>query len=137
MNISLPKPTVTPVSEPFWNSVAEGKLSLQQCDDCKKAIFYPRAHCPHCLSGQLTWKQVSGRGNLKTWSVIHRTGHPAWQERTPYIVGIVELAEGPSMLTHLLIYPSNVRYQMNVEVSFTTIEGQTLPFFKAKKEGTA
>lgn len=133
MNISIPKPTITPITKPFWDSVEERKLSLPYCDHCHQAIFYPRAHCPYCFHDRLTWKEVSGEGRLKTWSIIHRAGHPAWQERAPYAVGVVELAEGPSMLTHLLIEPDQLAYLMDVKVQFTVIDNQTLPFF-AKKE---
>ncbi|TFJ92105.1 Zn-ribbon domain-containing OB-fold protein [Lentibacillus salicampi] len=136
MNILLPKPVKTSISKPFWDGIAKGRFSLQFCDDCSRAIFYPRGHCPHCFSDQLTWKEASGQGRLKTWSIIYRTGHPAWQEKTPYVVGVVELADGPSMLTHLLIEPSEITYQMQVSVCFTTIEGEVLPFFKAKGEET-
>lgn len=136
MNIQVPKPTITPITKPFWDSVEEKKLTLQYCDQCHKAIFYPRAHCPHCFHDQLTWKEVSGKGNLKTWSIIHRAGHPAWQERTPYAVGVVQLVEGPSMLTHLLIDPGQLSYQMEVQVQFEVIDDQTLPFF-VKKEVTS
>ncbi|WP_163538623.1 OB-fold domain-containing protein [Gracilibacillus sp. YIM 98692] len=128
-NISLPGPTITPVSKPFWDSVAAGKLSIQQCNSCQEWVFYPREHCPHCLSDDLTWKEASGSGSLKTWSVIHRAGHPAWQDRTPYVVGIVELEEGPSLLTHLLVKEEDLAYKMKVKVSFEVIENHTLPFF--------
>lgn len=136
MNISLPKPVKTSISKPFWDNIAKGRFSLQFCDDCGRAIFYPRALCPFCFSDQLTWKEASGQGRLETWSIIYRTDHPAWQEKTPYVIGVVELAEGPSMLTHLLIEPSEVIYQMDVSVCFTTIEDEVLPFFKAKGDET-
>ncbi|WP_173917642.1 Zn-ribbon domain-containing OB-fold protein [Halobacillus sp. Marseille-Q1614] len=133
-NISLPTPTITPVSQPFWDSIKEGKFTLQQCEECKKWIFYPRDHCPRCFHDSLTWKEASGEGQLKTWSVIHRAGHPAWQERTPYIVGVVELAEGPSLLTHLLIEEEDLALDLEVIVDIVEIGPHPLPFFKQKKE---
>ncbi|WP_082235370.1 Zn-ribbon domain-containing OB-fold protein [Halobacillus massiliensis] len=133
-NISLPSPTITPVSRRFWHNLKEGRFTLQQCDSCEKYIFYPRDHCPHCFHPSLTWKEASGEGALKTWSVIHRAGHPAWQEHTPYTVGVVELAEGPSLLTHLIIDEKNLTYNMEVTVDIVNINSQPLPFFKQKKE---
>ncbi|WP_431803870.1 Zn-ribbon domain-containing OB-fold protein [Halobacillus andaensis] len=133
-NISLPGPTITPVSKPFWDSIKEGILSLQQCDECREWIFYPRNHCPHCFHDSLTWKQASGNGKLKTWSVIHRAGHPAWQEYTPYIVGVVQLAEGPSLLTHLPIKEADLVYNMEVTLDIHSVGPHPLPFFKKKEE---
>lgn len=131
-NISFPEPTITAISKPFWDKVNEQQFYLQQCDDCSQWIFYPRSHCPHCFGLNLTWKEASGQGKLKTWSMIHRAGHPAWQGRTPYAVGIVELAEGPSLLTHLLIDEQEIRYQLPVEITFQQLNERLLPFFQKK-----
>ncbi|MYL69848.1 hypothetical protein GLW00_03245 [Halobacillus litoralis] len=133
-NISLPGPTITPISHPFWESIQAGHLSLQQCDKCEQWIFYPREHCPHCFNDSLTWKKASGKGRLKTWSVIHRAGHPVWQEHTPYVVGVVALEEGPSLLTHVLIDETDLTYNMKVEMEISEIGPHPLPFFKKKEE---
>jgi uncharacterized protein len=133
-NISLPSPTITPVSQPFWEGIRAGQLRLQQCDKCEQWIFYPREHCPHCFHHSLTWKKSSGRGRLKTWSVIHRAGHPAWQKHTPYVVGVVSLEEGPSLLTHLLIEEAALTYNMDVEMDISEIGPHPLPFFKKQEE---
>src|SRR5699024_3770318 len=122
------------ISKPFWESVAQKKLSIQYWDHCEKENLYPRAHCPHCLHNHLSWKEASGNAKLKTWSIIHRAGHPAWQGKAPYVVGIVELEEGPSMLTHLLIEQDKIVYSMDVTVQFQTIDNQVPPFFTQKGE---
>nr|WP_275582994.1 OB-fold domain-containing protein [Gracilibacillus alcaliphilus] len=80
----------------------------------------------------MKWQAASGNGKLTTWSVVHRAGHPAWQERAPYVVGIVELEEGPSLLTHLLIDEQDLYYQLPVEINFQSINGFLLPFFQEK-----
>ncbi|UOQ48914.1 OB-fold domain-containing protein [Gracilibacillus caseinilyticus] len=134
MNISFPEPTITPITKPFWNSIEQKKFTLQQCENCEQWIFYPRAHCPHCFGNRLTWREATGKGRLKTWSVVHRAGHPAWQSLTPYAVGIVELEEGPSLLTHLLIREKELRYQLPVEISYHVLNERQLPFFK-REEG--
>ncbi|GAE94459.1 hypothetical protein JCM21714_3617 [Gracilibacillus boraciitolerans JCM 21714] len=131
-NISFPEPTITPTSQPFWDKINQQQFYLPQCQDCKKWIFYPREHCPHCFGSELTWKQASGEGRLKTWSIVHRAGHPAWQEKVPYVVGIVELEEGPSLLTHLLIDNQQLRYQLPVTISYQQLDERYLPFFKKK-----
>ncbi|RCW77319.1 Zn-ribbon domain-containing OB-fold protein [Saliterribacillus persicus] len=131
-NISFPEPTITQVSKPFWDKIDLQEFYLQQCEDCQKWIFYPRAHCPHCFGEELLWKKASGSGTLKSWSIVHRAGHPAWQEKTPYAVGIVELLEGPSLLTHLIIDQEQLRYQLPVTISYEKLGDRYLPFFKKK-----
>ncbi|UOQ84509.1 Zn-ribbon domain-containing OB-fold protein [Gracilibacillus salinarum] len=132
MNISFPEPTITPITKPFWDSMEQKKFNLQRCEDCKHWIFYPRAHCPHCFGNRLTWQEATGKGRLKTWSIVHRASHPAWQSLTPYAVGIVELEEGPSMLTHLLIRAEELHYQLPVEISYHVLNERQLPFFKKR-----
>ncbi|WP_347836189.1 OB-fold domain-containing protein [Gracilibacillus sp. JCM 18860] len=69
---------------------------------------------------------------MKSWSVVQRAGHPAWQERTPYVVGVVALEEGPSMLTHLWVDQKDLAYQKEVEISYEEINQHVLPFFKPR-----
>ena len=129
-NVSLPGPTATPISQPFWDSLKQGAFTLQRCNSCEGWIFYPRAHCPHCFSQSLRWEEASGRGRLKTWSIVHRPGNPAWQELAPYAVGIVELEEGPSILTHILSETHQFDYLQKVKVNMITPGDQPLPFFE-------
>lgn len=133
-NISFPEPTVTPITKPFWDEIANHRFTLQQCDDCNEWIFYPRAHCPHCFGSRLNWKEASGKGSLKSWSIVHRAGHPAWQEKAPYVVGVVELEEGPSLLSHILVPSEELAYRMPLMVTYEQIGSYTLPFFKKQEE---
>ncbi|RWZ58606.1 hypothetical protein EQV77_06465 [Halobacillus fulvus] len=133
-NISLPGPTITPITKPFWEHLKKGVIMLQRCNTCEEWIFYPRAHCPHCFSESLRWEQASGRGVLKTWSIVHRPGNAAWKPLAPYVVGVVELKEGPSMLSHILTDHSNLAYQQEVEIDLITAGNQPLPFFKVCEE---
>ena len=76
--LKIPGPTITALTAPFWAAAQEGRLSIQHCEDCDNAVFYPRALCPHCWSERLVWKDASGRGRLKSFSVVHKPGHPGW-----------------------------------------------------------
>ena len=64
-----PMPVMTEISAPFWNGLKEGRILLQQCNACQAWNFYPRRHCARCLAHDLTWKEVSGRGTLYTFTV--------------------------------------------------------------------
>lgn len=129
--LMVPGPTITAVTKPFWDGIASGKFLLQKCNDCGKWVFYPRTHCSHCWSIHLQWQQGSGRGKLTTWSIVERPGHPAWQPATPYVLGIVELEEGPTMLTHLLIdSQDDLKIGLPLQMRPIEINGIWLPFFK-------
>lgn len=97
----FPAPTITPLSEPFWQGVAEGRLMYQRCTACRKAVFPPRAHCPHCWGLELEWLESSGSGTVASFADVHRPGHPAFAEIAPYTLALVDLDEGFRMLTRL------------------------------------
>ncbi len=127
--LAVPGPTRTALTAPFWDAVREGRLIIQHCDTCGRDIFYPRAICPRCWSTTLRWKNASGRGSLKSFSVVHRPGHPAWAAVAPYPVGLVELEEGPTMLSHILAPVDRIRVGMSLKVNVTRVGQEILPFF--------
>ena len=65
-------------------------------------VFYPRAICPHCRSEELNWEQNAGCGHLSPHATIWKPGHPGWAPPAPYVIGLVELDEGPAMLSHII-----------------------------------
>jgi uncharacterized protein len=138
-DINVPGPTAIALTEPFWAAAAEGRFILQHCGACQKHVFYPREICPHCWSADLQWVPASGRGRLKSFTVVHRPGHPGWMAVAPYTLGLVALAEGPTMLSHIL----GEAPQVGLPLAFapTNIGGRVLPCFRIitnqipKKEG--
>ena len=109
-------PVPTSLSLPFWEATKRGVLRLQRCRVCKTYEWTPQMVCSHCLKDNLEWTDVSGRGRIYSFSVVHRPATPGF--RVPYVVGIVELDEGPRMLTNLDVDPAEVRIDMPVEVAF-------------------
>lgn len=133
-NLMVPGPTITPITKPFWDAVARMEFILQKCCDCGEWVFYPRSNCPHCWSNQLEWKPASGEGTLKTWSIVHRPGHPGWAAVTPYVLGVVELEEGPSMLTHLFVdSDQELKIGQPLKVKYIKCNDVWLPFFESKE----
>ncbi|WP_189425644.1 Zn-ribbon domain-containing OB-fold protein [Devosia pacifica] len=129
-DLNVPGPTATALSQPFWDAAAEGRLILQRCLACERAVFYPRAICPHCWSDALAWQEASGSGRLRTWSIIERSAHPAWQAVAPYAIGIVALEEGPTMLSHILGDRDGFALDAPMRVRFVMVAGRSLPFFE-------
>lgn len=94
-------PTPDPETQPYWDAAKEGRLLIRRCNACKRAYFYPRDFCPHCWSEDVSWEEASGRATLYTWSVVRRNDLPPWGERVPYVAAVVDLEEGPRMMTNV------------------------------------
>lgn len=99
----LPRPSVE--SAPFWEGLGEGEIRLQRCDDCSRVQFYPRSGCRHCGSTSLTWEALSGDGEVYTYTVVHRAPFEAFKPDVPYVIAVVELAEGPRLVTNVVGCP--------------------------------
>lgn len=99
--MDLPKPEPTDVSRPFWDALREGRLVFQRCA-CGHAFLPARRECPACLRPEPAWERASGKGRLVSWVVYHTAYHPAFEGRLPYNVALVELDEGPRLLTNIV-----------------------------------
>lgn len=118
-------PEVDAFTRPYWDAAAEGRLLLRRCGACGRAHHYPREFCPRCWSEDVTWEPASGRATLYTWSVVHRNDLPPFGSRTPYVAAVVDLAEGPRMMTEVVeCGEASLRVGMALEVAFRTEEGR-------------
>lgn len=129
-DLNVPGPTVTSLTEPFWQAAQEGRLLIQYCGACHRNVFYPRPICPHCWSDALEWREASGRARLKSFSEVWKPGHPGWAAVTPFFVGLVTLEEGPTMLSQILTGESRVRIGDGLVFSPRQVGGRVLPFFQ-------
>jgi uncharacterized OB-fold protein len=89
------------INEAYKAALAEGRLIFQRCA-CGQSFMPARAACPSCLGTQWSWHVAQGEGRLKSWVVYHVAFHEAFRERLPYNVALVELDEGPRMITNIL-----------------------------------
>jgi uncharacterized OB-fold protein len=128
-----PRPRPSPTTRPFWEATAEGRFLIQRCGACRAAIFYPKSTCPSCGSVELGWEDASGRGVVHTFTVARRPTHPAFAGDEPYVVAVVELAEGPRVTTNIVgCAAEDVRVDLPVEVTFEEAgpDGIALPLFR-------
>ncbi len=128
--IPLPRPYQDTAE--YWKAAKEHRFIIQKCQSCDQHQFYPRGVCSHCLSSDLEWIEASGDATIYSCTVNHRAPHPGFQGRTPFVLAIVELSEGPRMMTNIVgIDPESVKIGMPVTVCFEDInEEVTLPMFK-------
>lgn len=136
MSADRPVPYPDPLTAPYWAAAKEHRFMLPCCSDCGQYHFYPRTVCPHCASPHIEWKPCSGKGHVYSYTVIHRAPSPAFAAAVPYVVAIVELEEGPHLMTNIVGSPPDaVRIGLAVQVSFEDIaESTALPVFRLTGE---
>jgi uncharacterized OB-fold protein len=126
-----PLPHPAPESEPFWAAAKEHKLKIQKCNGCGNYWFPPSEHCPECLSADNTWVEASGKGRVFSFVTYQRLYNKGWEGEIPYVVALIELDEGPRLLSNLTgIAPEDVACDMAVKVVFDDVTPDvTLPKF--------
>jgi uncharacterized OB-fold protein len=74
---------------------------LPKCDACGELIWYPREFCPFCASTSVTNTELSGRGTVYSFTIMRRGSGP-FSDRAPYVVAMVTLQEGPTVMTNIV-----------------------------------
>jgi uncharacterized OB-fold protein len=126
-------PTPDLETQPFWDGCREGRFLLRHCNACGDDHFYPRPFCPKCWSDDVEWKAASGRGTLYTYSIVYQNDLPPFNERVPYVAAVVELEEGPRVMTNIEGIPfGELRVGMPVAVHFKPLDDEiTIAIFRA------
>jgi uncharacterized OB-fold protein len=126
-----PLPSPTPETRPFWDGCKAHELRVMHCIACNHTYLYPRPYCPKCFSDKTEWRTASGRGKLHTYVINHR---PAPNFEGPYVIAIVELNEGPRLMSNLVDVepdPVKLKVDMPLEIVFDDVTDQiTLPKFR-------
>ncbi|MCG8689853.1 MAG: Zn-ribbon domain-containing OB-fold protein [Minwuiales bacterium] len=126
-----PLPQPTPETQHFWDGAKAGELRLQRCDDCAHTYFPPRPFCPVCGSRSVSVFPASGRATLYSY-VIHHRAPPGFE--APYAIAVVELEEGPRMMTNIVGTPQTpeaLQLDMALEVAFQPMNDEiSLPLFR-------
>ena len=128
----LPRPISPEVTRPFWEAAKRHELVMPRCTTCDHLFFYPRSECPRCLSNQLEWVRVSGRGRLHTYTIVYQPANAAFRDDTPYIYAVVQLDEGPRMVSNVVQCDLDaVKVDMPLEAIFDDVTPEcTLVKFK-------
>jgi uncharacterized OB-fold protein len=128
------RPVPTPETQHFWDGTKDGELRLQRCGDCEKVYFPPRPFCPACGSRNVGVFKASGKAKLHSY-VIHHRKVPGFTP--PYAIAVVELEEGPRMMTNIVDCPQTPEalvLDMALDVVFEPMDDKiTLPLFRPAK----
>lgn len=129
---AFPLPVPNEDGAPFWEHLRAGELRIQRCTACAHLQHPPRVQCPSCGSFEHDWAPMSGRGTVYSFVVTHQAIHPSFEGHLPYVTALVELDEGPRLVTNLLGVPvDELEIGMAVEVDFVRVSDEiTLPLFR-------
>jgi uncharacterized OB-fold protein len=125
-------PTIDAASTPYWEAARQGQLLIAQCSACGKVHHYPRPFCPFCWSEDVVWEEASGRATLYTHSTVYVNDLPPFKERLPYIAAVVDLDEGPRVMTNIVdCAPEDLQLGMALQVDFRELTDEiTAPVFR-------
>lgn len=88
------------LSAPFWEAATRHELVVQRCAACGHHQFSPRPYCLACHSDNIVWVQVAGGGTIYAQTTVHIQIAPDFTP--PYTAALVELDEGPRLLTNIV-----------------------------------
>lgn len=128
---AAPLPEVTPLTEPYWQGLAAGRLLHQRCAQCGNTWLPAREECPRCLAAEPEWTESAGTGRLISWVVYHQSPHPYFADTVPYTVAVIELDEGPRLISSLVsdnpTIDAPVRFRPSVVDGFAVTSFELLP----------
>jgi uncharacterized OB-fold protein len=114
-----PVPEPTPVSQPFWDGLAQQRILVQFSPSLNRYVFYPRLLAPGTLADDLQWREIDGAGTLYTFTVARRPTGPPWVDAVPQLLAVVQWDAGPRISTELVdVDPGDIRIGMRVQPVF-------------------
>jgi uncharacterized OB-fold protein len=96
-----------------------------KCEVCGNTFFPLRTICPNCRrDGKTEPVQFSGRGKVFTYTII-RVPSEEFRPYAPYVIGIIELEEGPKVTSQIVdCRVESVYIGMPVESCFRKLTAQ-------------
>ena len=120
-----PLPTLVDpeLTAPFWEAAKRHELLIPRCARCDAYFWYPRPACPNCLREGWEWTPVSGKARLHTFTIVRQPAHPSFADDTPYVYAVVQLEEGPRMISNVVDADplTEVEVDMHLEVTFDDV----------------
>jgi uncharacterized OB-fold protein len=86
-------------SSSFYKFLAEKKLMASKCKRCGSLYVPPHPICTKCHGREMEWAEMEGSGKVAAFTAISVGPSPTIEEgygrNNPYVVGVVQLDEGP------------------------------------------
>ena len=107
------------------------RLTFQRCRSCSHAWLPPREDCPNCWSSDWEWEAASGKATVVSWVIYHTAFDKRFADKLPYNVALVDLDEGPRMITNLTNLPADEDViGRRATLVFEQEHGRQLPRFR-------
>jgi uncharacterized OB-fold protein len=116
-----PLPPINEHSQPFWEATREGRLQLPRCNHCGTFHTYFEPWCSHCGQEGVHWERLSGRGRIWANCRFHRVYFPGFAPEMPYNVAMVELEEGPRIMTNIVGLPTGALDEMPIGMAVEAV----------------
>ena len=131
----MPPALADAITLPFWQAAAEHRLVLQRCTRCGHMRLPPAPVCPECRADASDWKQLAGRGEIYTYTIVHRpvaAGQPL-----PTVIAVIALedAGGLRMISNVVdAGPEEIRIGLPVEVVWEDMSAElAIPRFRPRR----
>lgn len=130
--LKKPMPTIDSDSDEYWNGAKSNKLMLRYSKDKNEYFLYSRILGNASEDDNLIWKQVSGEGEVYSYTEVHTPAGPAFEEDVPYIVALIQLKEGTRIISNIVIKGNEkIKIGDKVKVFFDKVSDElTIPKFK-------
>lgn len=129
---TMPPPMADTTTLPWWEAAAEHRLVVQRCSDCGHTRLPPAPVCSECRSDRAEWREVSGRGEVYTYTLVHRP--LAMDQTLPFVIAVIALEDsgGVRMMSNIVgIEPQSVQIGMQVEVVWEDMSDElSIPRFR-------
>jgi uncharacterized protein len=102
MEVKKPRPTIDSDSKTYWEAAKNNKLMVQYSPETKEYFLYSKQLTSIKNSKNIEWREVSGKGTIYSFTVIHVPAGPAFLEDTPYVVASITLDEGARIISNIL-----------------------------------
>jgi uncharacterized OB-fold protein len=125
-------PAAPDINANYWQNIANGQLSFSRCARCGHGWLPVSRECPACLAADWTFEPASGEAIALSWVTFHHSYNELWADRLPYVVALIQLAEGPRLMTNLVAGsdPSRLRMDHPVLLVIEEERGIAVPRFK-------
>jgi uncharacterized OB-fold protein len=128
----MPQPLADAITLPFWQAAAEHRLVVQRCTACGRTRLPPAPLCPECRSAESDWQELSGRGEIYTYTIVHRpiaAGQPL-----PTVIAVIALegSGGVRMISNVVgVAPEELEIGMPVELCWEDMSAElAIPRFR-------
>ena len=132
--VKRPIPVPDDLTKPFWEAAKQEVLALQHCQSCGSYNHPPYPICLNCMSTDLKFEPVSGKGTIYAYTIMYHTGDQRFAPVVPYASIVVEMDEAKDCLLagNLLGAPyTEAKVGRRVEVVFEKLNDDVnLPQFR-------